>query len=35
VVPALYSYLSSKKAVSNFEKAIAEENTKVLEEVEA
>ena len=35
VVPALYSYLSSKKAVSNFEKAIAEEDTKVLEEVEA
>ncbi|TMI67723.1 MAG: efflux RND transporter permease subunit, partial [Bacteroidetes bacterium] len=35
VVPALYSYLSSKKAVSNFEKAIAEEDSKVLEEVEA
>jgi multidrug efflux pump len=35
VVPALYSYLSSKKAISNFEKAIAEEDTKVLEEVEA
>ncbi len=35
VVPALYSYLSSKKAVSNFEKAISEEDTKVLEEVEA
>lgn len=35
VVPALYSYLSSKKSVSNFEKAIAEEDTKVLEEVEA
>jgi multidrug efflux pump len=35
VVPALYSYLSSKKTVSNFEKAIAEEDTKVLEEVEA
>jgi len=35
VVPALYSYLSSKKAVSNFEKAIAEENPKVLEEVDA
>ena len=35
VVPALYSYLSSKKAVSNFEKAIAEEDPKVLEEVEA
>lgn len=35
VVPALYSYLSSKKAVSNFEKAIAEEDTKVLEEAEA
>jgi hypothetical protein len=30
----LYSYLSSKKAVSNFEKAI-EENTKELEPVEA
>jgi multidrug efflux pump len=35
VVPALYSYMSSKKSVSNFEKAIAEEDTKVLEEVEA
>lgn len=35
VVPALYSYMSSKKAVSNFEKAIAEEDAKVLEEVEA
>lgn len=35
VVPALYSYLSSKKTVSNFEKAIAEEDTKVLEDVEA
>jgi len=34
VVPALYSYLSSKKSVSNFEKAIAEEDTKVLEAVE-
>jgi len=35
VVPALYSYMSSKKSVSNFEKAIAEDETKVLQEVEA
>ena len=34
VVPALYSYLSSKKKVSDFEKAIAEDNAKVLQEVE-
>ncbi|MEP7374119.1 MAG: efflux RND transporter permease subunit [Chitinophagaceae bacterium] len=34
VVPALYSYLSSKKKVSDFEKAIAEEDPKVLQEVE-
>lgn len=35
VVPALYSYMSSKKSVSNFEKAIAEEDANVPEEVEA
>jgi multidrug efflux pump len=35
VVPALYSYMSSKKSVSNFERAIAEPETKVLEAMEA
>jgi multidrug efflux pump subunit AcrB len=34
VVPALYSYMSSKKSVSNFEKAIAEDETKVLQDAE-
>jgi multidrug efflux pump len=34
VVPALYSYMSSKKKVSEFEKAIAEDETKKVEESE-